>query len=96
MVNTCPIFCQEHLRAEFLEVLRKNIRVCHCVGGMMGSSAQIGLHADCLAWEELERGRLPGFEGILLQWGRAKDRGGDFWSLRADTNGMIRISLAEA
>jgi len=34
----------------------------------MGSSVQIGLRALCVVCGGLERGCLPGFEGILLLW----------------------------
>jgi hypothetical protein len=58
------------------QVMKKTISVCHCVGAMMGNSAQIGLRVRCLACGGLERGSLPGprigvrgmFEGKLLLW----------------------------
>jgi hypothetical protein len=52
------------------QVMSGIIRVCHYVGGMMGSSAQIGLWPRCLACEGFERGRLPGFKGELFLWRR--------------------------
>jgi hypothetical protein len=44
------------------------IRVCHRVGGIMGSSAQTHLHAGCLACGMIESGCLPEFEDKLLLW----------------------------
>jgi hypothetical protein len=48
------------------QVMTRIIRVCHGVVGMMGSSAQIGLHAGCLASGSLAGGSLQLFAGALI------------------------------
>jgi hypothetical protein len=40
--------------------------VCHCVGGMIGSTLQIGLQRGCLACGGSERAFLPGSERKLF------------------------------